>query len=127
MEKLLYKRKWVMKKGRSEWVFRGMKFSKNINGWSMNKPPIEWTLLSNICNIPDRLLPSRACFHLYRLCKGNTIKLSIENNTKENRVAKQKNTIFVNSKQDLKMCVNLFQYLILTCKLFLGRHIFALK
>ena len=77
MEKLLYESKCL-----NGWGFRGMKFSENINGWTFHKPSIELTFSSNICTIPDRLLPSRACFRLYRCYKNNTMNSIIENNLK---------------------------------------------
>jgi len=108
MEKLLYESKCL-----NGWGFRGMKFSENINGWTFHKPSIELTFSSNICIIPDRLLPSRACFRLYRCGKGNKINSTIENNTKNGEIlfGNLKITIFVNSNQDQKMNVNLYQYL----------------
>jgi len=47
-------------------------FSKNTNGQFFFKLSIALTFLSNICIIPDRLLPSRACFRLYWPCKNKT-------------------------------------------------------
>jgi len=68
------------------WVFKGMKFSKNINGWTLYEPSIVLTFSSNICIIPDRLLPSRACFRLYRQCKDNTIYSITDNKKKKQQL-----------------------------------------
>jgi hypothetical protein len=54
-----------------DWVFLGIMFSKNINGWILCCPPIVLIFSSNTCIIPDRLLPSRVCFPLYRRDKDN--------------------------------------------------------
>ena len=72
MEKLLHKTKRIGEQKICGWVFEGMKFSKNINGWTFSKTSIELTFLSNICMIPDRLLPGSACFRLYRCSKDST-------------------------------------------------------
>jgi hypothetical protein len=103
-----------------QWVFKGMVFSKNINGWTLYKPSIALTFSSNICIIPDRLIQSRACFRLYRLCKDNK-KNPILDNMNE-LFCKQKNAIFVNPKKNCnKMFEFIYQYLSTNCKLFLGR------
>ena len=81
MEKLLYKGKYLNGRG-----FRGMKFSKNITGRTLNKPAGALTFSSNIRIIPDRLLPGKACFSLYRCRKVNTIVSKIENNTKNGEI-----------------------------------------
>jgi len=47
------------------WVFLDIAFSKNINGWTLYHPSIASTFSSNIRAIPDKLLPSRACFCLH--------------------------------------------------------------
>lgn len=85
------------------WIFLGMVFSENINGRIFYRPSIALTFSSNACIIPDRLLPSRACFRLYRCDKNNEKCLIIKNNSKN----KQKNlfvnkniSIFVNLKSD---------------------------
>ena len=82
MEKLLYQKKL---KGR-RWIFLGIKFSENNKGWALYHPSFVLTFSSNICIIPDRLLPSRACFRLYRRCKNNTISSTIENNNKYGKI-----------------------------------------
>jgi len=78
MEKLLYQKKL---KGR-RWIFKGIKFSENNNGWNFYTPSIALTFSSNIYIIPDRLLPSRACFRFYRHSKNITINSTIENKYK---------------------------------------------
>jgi hypothetical protein len=78
MEKLLYQKKL---KGH-RWIFKGIKFSENNNGWDLYNPSIALTFSSNIRIIPNRLLPSRACFRLYRHCKNITIYSTIENYNK---------------------------------------------
>ena len=84
MEKLLHKRKCLMEKEINRWVFLGMKFSENINGWTLHMPSIALTFSSNICIIPGRLLPGRACFRLYRRSKDKTINsISEMNNVKK--------------------------------------------
>jgi hypothetical protein len=120
VEKLLYQTKRVI----CGWVFEGMMFSKNINGWTVNKPPIELTFLSNICMIPHRVLPGRACFRLYRRGKDNEIYSTIECQTKnhtKNRLHHLKKDYFCKLKIGLKKIVKLYQDLIINCKLFLGR------
>ena len=110
MEKLLYQTKL---KGR-RWIFKGIKFSKNNNGWALYKPSIALTFSSNICIIPDRLLPSRACFRLYRHRKNITIASTIENNNKncEIYLLNQKN-YFCKPKSGLKnecKFISVFKY-----------------
>ena len=84
MEKLLHKRKCLMENEINRWVFLGMKFSENINGWTLHRPSIALTFSSNICIIPGRLLPGRACFRLYRRSKDKTINsISEMNNVKK--------------------------------------------
>lgn len=101
MEKLLYKVncKTIVKISELYanevfgWIFLGIEFSENINGRILCCPPIALTFSSNAYIIPDRLLPSRACFRLYRRGKSSEKCSIIENNSKN----KQKN-LFVNKK-----------------------------
>jgi hypothetical protein len=73
MEKLLYEENCLMRSWSEKiidtavyqtvikfygWIFLGMEFSENINGRTLCRPSIELTFSSNICIIPDRLLPS---------------------------------------------------------------------
>jgi hypothetical protein len=124
VEKLLHQTKCIVEHDISHWVFEGMRFSKNINGWTVNKPSIELTFLSNICIIPDRLLPSRACFRLYRCGNDNEIYSTIECKAKKHtkkRLHRLKKDYFCKFKTELKKNVKLYQDLIINCKLFLGR------
>jgi hypothetical protein len=65
------------------WVFSGMEFSENINGRILSGPSIALTFSSNICIIHGRLLPSRACFRLYR-CNESSAKFSMVKNKLKN-------------------------------------------
>jgi len=76
------------------WIFLGIWFSENINGRTLCRPSIALTFSSNICIIPGRLLPSRACFRLYRCNKNSTKYSVIENNSKE-----MLKNLFVNKKK----------------------------
>ena len=135
MEKLLYKENRIMHSSISKiidsavyqtvgqifgWVFLGMGFSKNINGRILCNPSIALTFLSNIRVIPDRLLPSRACFRLRGRRKDSAIVLFSE----------KKATLFVYQlikqyfcrlKIEFKKSVKLYQDLTIKCKLCLGR------
>ena len=93
MEKLLSKRKLVINSSLDNtytslnqifgWVFSGMVFSKNINGWTSWRPSIALTFSSNIRAIPDKLLPSRACFRLTRRHKFKTKFINCEIRSKK--------------------------------------------
>ena len=52
---------WFLSKEIYRWVFKGIKTSKNIKGITISNP-FDLTFLSVIKSIPDKLLPSRACF-----------------------------------------------------------------
>jgi hypothetical protein len=108
------------------WVFSGMGFSENINGRTFYSPSIALTFSSNICIIPEPLLPSRACFRLYRQDKSNknfsTVKIFFKI-----LFSFRKNNYFCKPKIGLKKSVNLYQDLNKKCKLFLGRVRFRLK
>jgi hypothetical protein len=106
MEKLLYQKKLKSRR----WIFKGIEFSEKNNGWTFDKPSIALTFSSNICIIPDRLLPSRACFRLYKHRKNNTIKSTIENNDKNSEIDlfNQKN-YFCKPISGLKMTINLYR------------------
>ena len=116
MEKLLYKENCLMRSSTyktddtavyqavselCDWVFLGMEFSKNVNGRTLSYPSIALTFSSNICIIPDRLLPSRACFCLCRQGKGNEFYPSVK------KVYK-KNDYFCKLKIGLKKVVNVY-------------------
>jgi len=101
-------------------VFSGMMFSKNINGRIFCNPSTALTFLSNICIIPDRLLPSRACFRLYRHHKDNE-NYQTGKRSRKNIKYLIKFDYFCKSKTGLKNVVNLYQDLSKKCKLFLGR------
>jgi len=130
MEKLLSKGKCVVYSetfgiysvGRQicGWVFSGMVFNKNINGRTLFNPSIALTFSSNVCIIPDRLLPSRACFRLYRQGKGSA-KYEISKKKSTKFAGLIKNHYFCKLKIGLKNIVNLFQDLNKKCKLFSGR------
>jgi hypothetical protein len=93
-------------------VFLGIEFSKIINGWILTYPSDELTFSSNTCIIPDRLLPSRACFRLYRLDKSSENYKKVKINCKK-FVNLLKNYYFCKLKTGLKKCVNLYQDLII--------------
>ena len=135
MEKLLYKENRIMccsidkiinvavyqtVNRISGWVFLGMEFSKNINGQILCNPSIALTFLSNICMIPDRLLPSSACFRLYRQGKGSAKYPTMKKECKKIDHF-LKIHYFCKPKIGLKKSVNLYQDLTQKCKLFLGR------
>jgi hypothetical protein len=90
------------------WVFLGMAFSKNINGQIFNNPSIELTFSSNICDIPDRLLPSRACFRLGRQCESSVI-FPTRQIIYTKCVPLKKNDYFCKLIRGLKKCVNVYQ------------------
>ena len=56
--------------------------SKNIKGIALNHS-FDLTFFSVICIIPDKLLPSRACFRLYRRCKNKIKLLTFKKSTKK--------------------------------------------
>ena len=132
MEKLLYKENRIMRSlidkmidaavyqtvsKTSGWVFLGMEFSKNINGQILGNPSIALTFLSNICMIPDRLLPSRACFRLYRQGKGSAKYPTVKKEYKKIDHL-LKNHYFCKLKIGLKNIVYIYQDLTQKCKLF---------
>jgi hypothetical protein len=104
------------------WVFSGMEFSENINGRTFYSPSIALTFSSNICIIPDKLPPGRACFRLYRQDKSNE-NFSITKIFFGKFLRIIKNDYFCKLKIGLKKSVNLYQDLNKKCKLFLGRVI----
>ena len=134
MEKLLYKANRLMcrtdktvnvavyQAACKDWdrVFSGMKFSKNINGQIFCNPSTSLTFLSNICIIPDRLLPGRACFRLYRHNRDNE-NYPTGKRSRKNIKYLIKFDYFCKSKTGLKNVVNLYQDLSKNCQLFLGR------
>jgi len=126
MEKLLYKANCLARSLKYEiddtvviqavsefygWVFLGMGFSKNVNGRTFSNPSIALTFSSNICIIPDRLLPSRACFRLYGQGKCNEYYPTAKKIYKKN-VRLEKNEYFCKLKLGLKKVVNVYQDLI---------------
>ena len=102
------------------WVFSGMEFSKNINGQILRNPSIALTFLSNIRAIPDRLLPSRACFRL-RGRRNDSAKVLFSKKTATQFVNQLIKHYFCRLKIEFKNSVKLYQNLTIKCKLFLGR------